>query len=264
MRYTGVTSRGIITPIFKQGDDLVSLVSDSIVKAAENENFTISDRDVIGVTEAVVARTQGNYATCEQIAKDIKNKLGGKDMGIVFPILSRNRFSILLKAIAMSCEKLYIQLSYPSDEVGNALIALDELDELGVNPYTDSFTESEFRKLFKNTVHVFTKVDYIEAYKSMGKDIEIVFSNDPTHILKYTKNVLNCDIHSRKRTQRLIKSAGAEKSYRLDEILTSSIDGSGFNKDYGLLGSNKATEDKVKLFPRDAEAFVESLQECLN
>jgi F420-0:gamma-glutamyl ligase len=260
MRYTGVTSRGIITPIFKQGDDLVSLVSDSIVKAAENENFTISDRDVIGVTEAVVARTQGNYATCEQIAKDIKNKLGGKDMGIVFPILSRNRFSILLKAIAMSCEKLYIQLSYPSDEVGNALIALDELDELGVNPYTDSFTESEFRKLFKNTVHVFTKVDYIEAYKSMGKDIEIVFSNDPTHILKYTKNVLNCDIHSRKRTQRLIKSAGAEKSYRLDEILTSSIDGSGFNKDYGLLGSNKATEDKVKLFPRDAEAFVESLQ----
>lgn len=260
MRYTGVTSRGIITPIFKQGDDLVSLVSDSIVKAAENENFTISDRDVIGVTEAVVARTQGNYATCEQIAKDIKNKLGGKDMGIVFPILSRNRFSILLKAIAMSCEKLYIQLSYPSDEVGNALIALDELDELGVNPYTDSFTESEFRKLFKNTVHVFTKVDYIEAYKSMGKDIEIVFSTDPTHILKYTKNVLNCDIHSRKRTQRLIKSAGAEKSYRLDEILTSSIDGSGFNKDYGLLGSNKATEDKVKLFPRDAEAFVESLQ----
>lgn len=260
MRYTGVTSRGIITPIFKQGDDLVSLVSDSIVKAAENENFTISDRDVIGVTEAVVARTQGNYATCEQIAKDIKSKLGGKDMGIVFPILSRNRFSILLKAIAMSCEKLYIQLSYPSDEVGNALIALDELDELGVNPYTDSFTESEFRKLFKNTVHVFTKVDYIEAYKSMGKDIEIVFSNDPTHILKYTKNVLNCDIHSRKRTQRLIKSAGAEKSYRLEEILTSSIDGSGFNKDYGLLGSNKATEDKVKLFPRDAEAFVESLQ----
>ncbi|MDD2260811.1 MAG: coenzyme F420-0:L-glutamate ligase [Clostridia bacterium] len=260
MRYTGVTSRGIITPIFKQGDDLVSLVSDSIVKAAENENFTISDRDVIGVTEAVVARTQGNYATCEQIAKDIKSKLGGKDMGIVFPILSRNRFSILLKAIAMSCEKLYIQLSYPSDEVGNALIALDELDELGVNPYTDSFTESEFRKLFKNTVHVFTKVDYIEAYKSMGKDIEIVFSNDPTHILKYTKNVLNCDIHSRKRTQRLIKSAGAEKSYRLDEILTSSIDGSGFNKDYGLLGSNKATEDKVKLFPRDAEAFVETLQ----
>ncbi|HPJ76168.1 MAG TPA: coenzyme F420-0:L-glutamate ligase [Clostridia bacterium] len=260
MRYTGVTSRGIITPIFKQGDDLVSLVSDSIVKAAENENFTISDRDVIGVTEAVVARTQGNYATCEQIAKDIKSKLGGKDMGIVFPILSRNRFSILLKAIAMSCEKLYIQLSYPSDEVGNALIALDELDELGVNPYTDSFTESEFRKLFKNTVHVFTKVDYIEAYKSMGKDIEIVFSNDPTHILKYTKNVLNCDIHSRKRTQRLIKSAGAEKSYRLDEILTSSIDGSGFNKDYGLLGSNKATEDKVKLFPRDAETFVETLQ----
>ncbi|HPB17593.1 MAG TPA: coenzyme F420-0:L-glutamate ligase [Clostridia bacterium] len=260
MRFTGVTSRGIITPIFKQGDDLVSLTADSIIEAARKENFTIQDRDIIGVTEAVVARTQGNYATCEQIAADIKNKLGGKDMGIVFPILSRNRFSILLKAIAMSCEKLYIQLSYPSDEVGNALITLDDLDEKGIDPYKDNFTESQFRKLFKNTVHVFTKVDYIEAYKSMGKDIEIIFSNNPAYILNYTKNVLNCDIHSRKRTQRILREAGAKKVYRMDEILTSSVDGSGYNSDYGLLGSNKATESKVKLFPRDSHIFVEKLQ----
>ena len=260
MRYTGVTSRGIITPIFKQGDDLVSLTADSIIEAARKENFTIQDRDIIGVTEAVVARTQGNYATCEQIATDIKSKFGGKDMGIVFPILSRNRFSILLKAIAMSCEKLYIQLSYPSDEVGNALITLDDLDEKGIDPYKDNFTESQFRKLFKNTVHVFTRVDYIEAYKSMGKDIEIIFSNNPAYILNYTKNVLNCDIHSRKRTQRILREAGAKKVYRMDEILTSSVDGSGYNSDYGLLGSNKATESKVKLFPRDSHIFVEKLQ----
>lgn len=260
MRYTGVTSRGIITPIFKQGDDLVSLTADSIIEAARKENFTIQDRDIIGVTEAVVARTQGNYATCEQIATDIKSKFGGKDMGIVFPILSRNRFSILLKAIAMSCEKLYIQLSYPSDEVGNALITLDDLDEKEIDPYKDNFTESQFRKLFKNTVHVFTRVDYIEAYKSMGKDIEIIFSNNPAYILNYTKNVLNCDIHSRKRTQRILREAGAKKVYRMDEILTSSVDGSGYNSDYGLLGSNKATESKVKLFPRDSHIFVEKLQ----
>ncbi len=260
MRFTGVTSRGIITPIFKQGDDLVSLTADSIIEAARKENFTIQDRDIIGVTEAVVARTQGNYATCEQIATDIKSKFGGKDMGIVFPILSRNRFSILLKAIAMSCEKLYIQLSYPSDEVGNALITLDDLDEKGIDPYKDNFTESQFRKLFKNTVHVFTRVDYIEAYKSMGKDIEIIFSNNPAYILNYTKNVLNCDIHSRKRTQRILREAGAKKVYRMDEILTSSVDGSGYNSDYGLLGSNKATETKVKLFPRDSHIFVEKLQ----
>jgi hypothetical protein len=189
-----------------------------------------------------------------------KSKFGGKDMGIVFPILSRNRFSILLKAIAMSCEKLYIQLSYPSDEVGNALITLDDLDEKGIDPYKDNFTESQFRKLFKNTVHVFTKVDYIEAYKSMGKDIEIIFSNNPAYILNYTKNVLNCDIHSRKRTQRILREAGAKKVYRMDEILTSSVDGSGYNSDYGLLGSNKATETKVKLFPRDSHIFVEKLQ----
>ncbi len=264
MRYTGVTSRGIITPIFKQGDDLVSLIADSVIKAAEKENFSIQDRDIIGVTEAVLARTQGNYATCEQIAADIRSKFGGKDLGIVFPILSRNRFLLLLKAIAMSCEKLYVQLSYPADEVGNSLITLDDLDETQVDPYTDSFTEVEFRKLFKNTAHIFTGVDYIEVYKNIGKHVEIIFSNNPAYILNYTKNVLNCDIHSRKRTQKILRKAGAEKVYRLDEILTSSVQGSGYNEEYGLLGSNNATGDSVKLFPRDAQIFVEQLQKRMS
>ncbi|MFA7674309.1 MAG: coenzyme F420-0:L-glutamate ligase [Clostridia bacterium] len=264
MRYTGVTSRGIIAPIFRQGDDLVKLTCESLIAASKNEGFRFNDGDVVGVTEAVVARTQGNYATCGQIAKDIKSKLGGKDMGIVFPILSRNRFSILLKAMAMSCEKLYIQMSYPSDEVGNSFVTLDDIDEKHVNPYSDSFTESEFRAVFgNNTVHRFTGVDYIEFFKSMGKNIEIVFSNDPRYVLKYTKNILTCDIHSRKRTQRLIKEAGADKVYRMDEILTKSIDGSGYNEEYGILGSNKATEDKVKLFPRDSQTFVNKLQKAL-
>ena len=264
MRYTGVTSRGIITPIFKQGDNLVSMIADSVIKAAEKENFSIQDRDIIGVTEAVLARTQGNYATCEQIAADIRSKFGGKDLGIVFPILSRNRFLLLLKAIAMSCEKLYVQLPYPADEVGNSLITLDDLDETQVDPYTDSFTEVEFRKLFKNTAHIFTGVDYIEVYKNIGKHVEIIFSNNPAYILNYTKNVLNCDIHSRKRTQKILRKAGAEKVYRLDEILTSSVQGSGYNAEYGLLGSNNATGDSVKLFPRDAQAFVEQLQKRMS
>ncbi|MGI6506235.1 MAG: coenzyme F420-0:L-glutamate ligase [Clostridia bacterium] len=264
MRYTGVTSRGIITPIFKQGDNLVSMIADSVIEAAKNENFSIQDKDIIGVTEAVLARTQGNYATCEQIAADIRSKFGGKDLGIVFPILSRNRFLLLLKAIAMSCEKLYVQLSYPADEVGNSLITLDDLDESKVDPYTDSFNEVEFRKLFKNTAHIFTKVDYIEVYKSTGKHVEIIFSNNPAYILNYTKNVLNCDIHSRKRTQKILRKAGAEKVYRLDEILTSSVQGSGYNEEYGLLGSNNATGDSVKLFPRDAQAFVEQLQKRMS
>ena len=261
MRYTGVTSRGIITPIFQQGDNLVNSIVESVTAASANEGFALNDGDIIGVTEAVVARTQGNYATCEQIASDIRTKMGGKEMGIVFPILSRNRFSILLKAIAMSTEKLYIQLSYPSDEVGNLLVERDIFDEAGVNPYSDSFTEAEFRKIFdkSSTVHRFTGVDYIEYYKSFNNNIEIIFSNDPTYILKYTKNVLNCDIHTRKRTQKLLKKAGAVNSYRLDEILTSSVDGSGYNENYGLLGSNKATDDKVKLFPRDTQKFVDAL-----
>lgn len=265
MRYTGVTSRGIITPIFQQGDDLVSSIVTSVKEASENEGFSLNDGDIVGVTEAVVARTQGNYATTDQIAADVRAKLGGEDVGIVFPIMSRNRFSVVLKGIAMGCKKLYVQLSYPSDEVGNLLVDRDIFDEAGVNPYTDSFTEKEFRKLFgkDKTIHRFTWVDYIEYYKSFGDSIEIIFSNDPTYILKYTGNVLNCDIHTRKRTQRLLKNAGAERSFRLDELLTSSVMGSGYCEEYGLLGSNKATEDKVKLFPRDTQTFVDNLASAL-
>lgn len=264
MRYTGVTSRGIITPIFQQGDPLVEQITESVAAAAENEGFSLNDGDIVGVTEAVVARTQGNYATVEQIATDLRNKFGGEDMGIVFPILSRNRFSVLLKAMAMSCKKLYVQLSYPSDEVGNLLVERDLVDEKGINPYVENFNESEFRAVFgKNTVHRFTGVDYIEFYKSYGTHIEIIFSNDPTYILNYTKNVLNCDIHTRFRTQKLLKKAGATRSYRMDEILTSSVDGSGYNEKYGLLGSNKATEDKVKLFPRETDQFVADLHAAL-
>ena len=260
MRCTGVTVRGIITPIFQQGDNLVKAICKSITDAAKYEKFELNDGDIVSVTEAVVARTQGNYATVEQMGKDIRQKLGGKDMGIVFPILSRNRFGVLLKAMANSCEKLYIQLSYPTDEVGNRFIDIDELDSKNINPFTESFDEKGFRKVFgNNTVHCFTGIDYIEYYKSFGDNIEIVFSNDPKHILKYTKNVLNCDVHSRIRTQRIIKEAGAERSFRLDEILTESVDGSGYNPEYGLLGSNKATESKVKLFPRDTDAFVADL-----
>lgn len=265
MRYTGVTSRGIITPIFQQGDDLVSSIVTSVKEASENEGFSLNDGDIVGVTEAVVARTQGNYATTDQIAADVRAKLGGEDVGIVFPIMSRNRFSVVLKGIAMGCKKLYVQLSYPSDEVGNLLVDRDIFDEAGVNPYTDSFTEKEFRKLFgkDKTIHRFTGVDYIEYYKSFGDSIEIIFSNDPTYILKYTGNVLNCDIHTRKRTQRLLKNAGAVRSFRLDELLTSSVMGSGYCEEYGLLGSNKATEDKVKLFPRDTQTFVDNLASAL-
>ena len=262
MHYTGVTSRGIICPIFQQGDDLVAAIVKSVTDAAKNEGFELQDRNIIGVTEAVVARTQGNYATTEQIAADVRAKFGGEELGIVFPILSRNRFAILLRSIAKGCKKLYVQLSYPSDEVGNSFITYDMIDEKGVNPYSDSFNEEEFRAVFGyETKHTFTGVDYIEYYKSLGDNIEIIFSNDPRYILKYTKNVLNCDIHTRFRTQRLLKAAGADKVYRMDEILTESVDGSGFNPQYGLLGSNKATEDKVKLFPRDCQEFVDRLAE---
>ncbi len=242
------------------GDDLVAAIVKSVTDAAKNEGFELQDKNIIGVTEAVVARTQDNYATTDQIATDIRNKFGGEDLGMVFPILSRNRFAILLRSIAMGCKKLYVQLSYPSDEVGNSFITYDQIDEKGVNPYSDSFNEEEFRAVFGyDTKHTFTGVDYIEYYKSLGDNIEIIFSNDPRYILKYTKNVLNCDIHTRFRTQRLLKAAGAQKVYRMDEILTESVDGSGFNPQYGLLGSNKATEDKVKLFPRDCQEFVDRL-----
>ena len=260
MRTTGVTSRGIICPIFQQGDDLAGEIVKSILAARDNEGFELNDGDIVGVTEAVVGRTQGNYATTEQIAKDVRAKLGGKDMGIVFPILSRNRFSVLLKGLAMACEKLYVQLSYPGDEVGNQLVSIDEADEKGVNPYSDSFDEAGFRAVFgNNTVHRFTGVDYIEFYKSFGDNIEIIFSNDPKYMLNYTKNILCCDIHSRFRTQRRIKVADESANvWRIDQILNESVDGSGWSE-YGLLGSNKATEDKVKLFPRDCAAFVADL-----
>ncbi len=261
MRATGVTARGIVMPIFKEGDDLVRIVADNICAAAEKEGFSILDDDIIGVTESIVARTQGNYISCEAIAKDLREKFGGEEMGIVFPILSRNRFAILLRAMAMSTKKLIVQFSYPSDEVGNAFIDMDLLDEKGVDPYRDSFDEEGFRKVFGyETKHVFTGVDYIEYYKSLGDNISVVFSNDPKYILNYTKNVLVCDIHTRKRTKRLLKKAGAEIVYGMDEIATAPIDGSGYNADYGLLGSNKATEDMVKLFPRDCMEFVTALQ----
>ena len=251
-------------PIFKEGDDLVSLIRDGLLKAAKEEGFALQDRDVVGVTEAVVARTQGNYATVAQIAKDVRQKLGGEDMGIVFPILSRNRFAIMLRALSMSCKKLYVQLSYPSDEVGNHLISVDEMDGKKVNPYSDSFDEKGFREVFGfETVHPFTGIDYIQYYKSLGENIEIVFSNDPCYILKYTKNVINCDIHTRKRTKRILQAGGAQRVFSLDDIMTAPVDGSGCNEKYGLLGANKATEEKVKLFPRDCQSFVDRLQQEL-
>jgi F420-0:gamma-glutamyl ligase len=251
-------------PIFRQGDDLVSMIRDNLIAAAENEGFQLQDRDVVGVTEAVVARTQGNYATVQQIAEDVRRKLGGEDMGIIFPIMSRNRFAIMLRAISMSCRKLYVQLSFPSDEVGNRLISDDEMDRKGINPYTDSFDERGFRAIFgNNTIHPFTGIDYVNYYKSLGSNIEIVFSNDPRYILHYTKNVINCDIHTRKRTLRILKESGAERAYSLDQILTSSVSGSGWNETFGLLGANKATEERVKLFPRDCQRFVDGLQQAL-
>ena len=244
MRYTGVTSRGIITPIFQQGDDLIAGVTSSIVKASAEEGFELHDGDVVGVTEAVVARTQGNYATCDQIVSDVRAKLGDGVIGLVFPILSRNRFAIMLRAFARAAGKLVVQLSYPSDEVGNPLLSWDQVDAAGVDPFKDSFTLEQFRAKFGNdTVHKFTGVDYIEYYRTLGENVEIIFSNDPRFILNYTKNVINCDIHTRRRTERILKEAGANV-YAMDELMTAPVDGSGFNPKYGLLGSNKATEDK--------------------
>lgn len=264
MRYTGVTSRGIITPIFKKGDNLIEAVCKSLHSASVNEGFTLNNGDIIGITEAVVARTQGNYATCDQITKDIKNKFNGEDFGIVFPILSRNRFAILLKAISMAAKKIYVQLSYPCDEVGNAVVNPGLIYEKEIDTYKSSFDEKSFREVFGDeTTHPFTGVDYINYYKSINDNIEIIFSNDPCYILNYTKNVLNCDIHTRFITQKKLIKKGAVKSFRLDNILNDSVDSSGYNKEYGLLGSNKATEDSVKLFPRDTQAFVEELQKSI-
>ena len=260
MKNTGVVARGIVTPIFRSGDDIVNIICDSLVCSAKNENFTLDDGDIVGITEAVVGRVQGNYASLEQISKDVRLKFGGGTLGIVFPILSRNRFAKVLQGIAGGCDKLIIQFSYPRDEVGNSFIDLSVCDDKGINPYTDNFTEKQFRDIFgANTKHTFTGVDYIEFYKEIAGNCEIIFSNDPAHILNYTKNVLCCDIHTRNRTKALINKAGAEKCLCLDEILNEPVDGSGFSE-YGLLGSNTATENSVKLFPRDTEKLVVDIQ----
>jgi len=259
---TGVIARGIVTPIFRQGDDIVGQICDRIIDTAQTEGFVLNDRDIVGVTEAVVGITQGNYASREQISKDFYAKFGGGTVGLVFPILSRNRFAVL-SGIADACDKVVIQLSYPCDELGNTLVDMSICDEKGVNPYSDSFTEAEFREIFgMNTVHGFTGVDYIEYYKSIAPNCEIVFSNNPRHILNYTKKVLCCDVHTRFRTQKQIQEAGANICLRLDNLMTESIDGSGYSE-YGLLGSNRATDDTLKLFPRDGHEFVLNLQAAL-
>ena len=259
-RNFGVVVRGVRAPIIRPGDDLVRIVADTISHAVKEENITLKSNDIIGITEAVVAKAQNNFAKLEDISTDISSKFGN-EVGIVFPILSRNRFSHLLKGIAMGVEKVYIQLSYPSDEVGNHLVSQDEIDDANINPYTDTLTEEEFEKIFGKTEHQWTKVDYVELYKSIcnGKGT-VIFSNDPKAILKYTKNVLTADIHTRARTKKILKNAGAEIVYGLDEILSEPINGSGYNPNYGLLGSNLSTEDKVKLFPRDCNTFVNDVQ----
>ena len=264
-RHVGTVSVGIRLPIIKQGDDLKSIVVDSVL-AAEEDGFKIKDRDVIAVTESIVARSQGNYAKIEDISKDVENKFG-KDatIGVIFPILSRNRFSILLKGIALGAKKIILMLSYPSDEVGNALLTYDQLDEKGVNPYSDVLDLAKYRELFGYNVHEFTGVDYVEYYqeliKSVGCDVEVVFANQAKTILNYTDKVLTCDIHTRARTKRILKEAGASIVLGLDDILTSSVNGSGYNEKYGLLGSNKSTDGVVKLFPRDAQGLVDGIQE---
>ncbi len=266
-RRLGTVSMGIRCPIIKEGDNLSEIVVNSIMEACEEENIKLRDRDVVAITESVVARAQGNYATTDQIAEDIKTKFYGEEIGVIFPILSRNRFAILLKGIAKGTKKIILMLNYPSDEVGNALITWDQIDEKGINPYSDVLTYEEYRKLFGYNVHEFTGVDYVEYYinlvKEVGTDIEVIFSNNPKTILNYTKNVLVCDIHTRKRTKRILKENNAKLVFGLDEILTSSVNGSGYNELYGLLGSNKASEDKVKLFPRDALWLVEDIREKL-
>ncbi len=266
-RMIGTVSRGVRAPIIREGDDLAQIVVDSVLAAAESAPFTIEDRDVIAVTEAVVARAQGNYASVQSIAADVKNKLGGGTVGVIFPILSRNRFAICLKGIAMGCKKVVLMLSYPSDEVGNHLIDLDEMDEKGVNPWTDVLTEEKYRELFGYKTHVFTGVDYVDYYKklieSTGAEAEVIFANDPRAILEYTGNVLACDIHTRARTKRLLKKAGAEVVCTLDDIMTASIDGSGYNDRFGLLGSNKATEETVKLFPIHCDEMVSKIHQMM-
>mgnify|MGYP001771478595 FL=1 len=263
-RMLGTVSMGVRAPIIREGDDLIKIVTESIMGAIESSSLQPHDRDIVAITEAIVARSQGNYANVDQIAQDIRNKFGGGTVGVIFPILSRNRFAICLRGIAKGCKKVVLMLSYPSDEVGNHLFDWDMLDSCGIDPYRDILTEEEYRKNFGYVRHPFTGVDYVKYYSDLiresGAEVEVIFANDPRSILNYTKNVLHCDIHTRARTKRLLKAAGAEIVYGLDEIMTSSVDGSGYNEKYGLLGSNKATEDKVKLFPRDCQDMVEKIQ----
>ncbi len=263
-RRVGTVSRGIRCPIIRQGDDLAEIVTDSVLEAAKSEGFEIRDRDVISITESIVARAQGNYCSVDDIAADVKAKLGGGTVGVIFPILSRNRFAICLKGIAMGCKKIVLMLSYPSDEVGNELVSIDKIDEAGVNPYSDVLSLEKYRELFGYIKHEFTGVDYVEYYsdliKETGCDVEIVFANQAKAILDYTKDVINCDIHTRARTKRILKAAGANKVFGLDEIMNAPINGSGCNEAYGLLGSNKATEGQVKLFPRECKPLVLAIQ----
>ena len=263
-RMIGTVSRGVRAPIIKSGDDLAKIVTDSILLAAKEDNYEIRNRDIIAMTEAIVARAQGNYASVNDIATDVKAKFGGETVGVIFPILSRNRFAICLRGIARGAKKIVLMLSYPSDEVGNHLISLDQLDEKGVDPYKDVLDLKKYRELFGYEKHRFTGIDYVEYYESLikeeGAECEIILANNPRAILDYTKNVLTCDIHTRQRTKRILKAAGAEIVYGLDDILSAPVNGSGYNASYGLLGSNKATEEQVKLFPRDSQALVEDIQ----
>ena len=266
-RRTGTISRGIRCPIIREGDDLAKIVCDSVVEAAEIDGFELREKDVVAVTESILARSQGNYASVDAIAKDVKAKLGGETVGVIFPILSRNRFAICLKCIAMGCKKVVLMLSYPSDEVGNHLLTYDQLDEAGVNPYSDVLSLSKYRELFGENKHEFTGVDYVAYYSQIiteaGAECEVVFANQAKAILDYTDCVLTCDIHTRARTKRLLKAAGAKIVCGMDDILTTSVDGNGFNADYGLLGSNKSTEDMIKLFPKDCNEFVNKTQQYL-
>ena len=266
-RMFGTVSRGVRAPIIRNGDNIVDIVTESVLEASRVEGVPFHDRDIVAMTEAIVARAQGNYATVDDIATDIKNKFGGETVGVIFPILSRNRFAICLRGIAKGAKKVVLMLSYPSDEVGNHLISMEAVDEKDVNPYRDVLTLEKYRELFGYQKHTFTGVDYVEYYESLirecGAEAEIIFANNAKAILPYTKNVLCCDIHTRARTKRILKAAGAEVVLGLDEILNAPVNGSGFNADYGLLGSNKATEDQIKLFPRDCQPVVEAIQKKL-
>ena len=263
-RMIGTVSRGVRAPIIRNGDDIVKIVTECVIEASRDEGFEIHDRDIIAMTEAIVARAQGNYASVDDIAFDVKRKLGGEDVGVILPILSRNRFAICLRGIAKGAKKIVLQLSYPSDEVGNHLISLDALDEKGVDPYRDVLDLKKYRELFGYEKHTFTGIDYVEYYETLikecGAEAEIIFANDPRAVLDYTKNVITCDIHTRARSKRLLRVAGAQRVFGLDEILNESVNGSGYNENYGLLGSNKATEDQVKLFPRECQPVVDAIQ----